>query len=229
MTQHLKHVLCLVLALAAVVGAKAALSYEASNNAGSSAGGIRFDKEIGIDYAKQTLSAATYFIHKLFQQTNDADMKPVQKISMVVENIEGFAYASNSVIHVSAAYIEHFPGDVKNEITGLLYHELTHLLQWDANGKAPSGLIEGIADFVRLKAELAPKTWAPVGRGDNWDQGYEITAHFLDYCNGIKDGFVAELNKRLKNDYNDSYFNDILEKPVSQLWGEYKAKYATPM
>ena len=226
MAQYHTHVLCLVLTLAAVYGSKA-VDYAASNNAESSVGSKRFDREVGADYAKQTLSAATDFIHKLFQQNTDADMKNVQKVSMVVENIDGVAYDSNGEIHVSASYIERYPGDIKKEITGVLYHEMAHVWQWDADGQAPSGLIEGIADFVRLKAGYAAENWVPPGRGDDWYQGYDVTARFLDYCNSIKDGFVADLNKEMKTSYSDNYFTELLGKPVTQLWSDYKAKYAT--
>lgn len=37
-------------------------------------------------------------------------------------------------------------------------------------------------------------------------KGYDITAPFLDYyCNSIKNGFVAELNERMKTSYSDTY------------------------
>jgi hypothetical protein len=37
-------------------------------------------------------------------------------------------------------------------VTGVLYHEVTHVWQWNGQGRANGGLIEGIADYVRLKA-----------------------------------------------------------------------------
>ena len=93
------------------------------------------------------------------------------------------------------------------------------------NGKAPGGLIEGIADFVRLKANYAPSHWVQAGQGDSWDQGYDVTAKFLDYCNGLRNGFVAKLNKKMKTGYSAQYFVDLLGKTVDQLWKDYKAKY----
>ncbi|KAF5814083.1 hypothetical protein HanPI659440_Chr03g0112451 [Helianthus annuus] len=104
-----------------------------------------------------------------------------------------------------------------------LYHEMTHIWQWNGKGQAPGGLIEGIADYVRLKAGYAPSHWVQPGQGDRWDQGYDVTARFLDYCNGLRDGFVAELNKKMRDGYNDGFFVDLLGKTVDQLWAEYKA------
>jgi hypothetical protein len=55
----------------------------------------------------------------------------------------------------------------------------------------------GIADFVRLRAGLAPKHWKPSKQG-NWDSGYETTAYFLDYVDKqIYPGFVACINEWL--------------------------------
>ncbi|KAI4318772.1 hypothetical protein MLD38_032441 [Melastoma candidum] len=36
-----------------------------------------------------------------------------------------------------------------------MYHEITHVWQWNGNGQTPVGLIEWVADFVRLKGLVA--------------------------------------------------------------------------
>ncbi|XP_057964627.1 uncharacterized protein LOC131155478 [Malania oleifera] len=205
-----------------------AVEYEVINSAANTPGGIRFVNEIGVDYSRQTLASATGFIWQLFQQTTEADRKNVPKVTLIVETKDGVAYAVNNEIHLSANYIDSYrSGDVKKEITGVLYHEMTHIWQWNGNGQAAnaSSLIEGIADFVRLKAGLAPSHWVASGQGEKWDAGYDVTARFLDYCNDLRNGFVAELNKKMRSDYNVKFFDDLLGKSVDQLWSEYKAKY----
>ncbi|XP_024165864.1 uncharacterized protein LOC112172660 [Rosa chinensis] len=224
MAQHCIFLLSLLITLAGLHAAHA-VDYTVTNNAASSAGGIRFNNDIGADYSLQTLTSAADFIWKVFQQSTDADRKSVAKVSLFIDNMDGVAYASNNEIHVSASYIAGYSGDVKKEITGVLYHESTHIWQWNGNGQAPGGLIEGIADFVRLRAGYAPSHWVQPGEGDRWDQGYDVTARFLDYCTSLKDGFVAELNNKLKTGYSVNYFVDILGKNVDQLWADYKAKY----
>jgi hypothetical protein len=107
----------------------------------------------------------------------------------------------------------------------VLYHETTHVWQWNGQGQANGGLIEGIADYVRLKAGYAPGHWVTPGQGDRWDQGYDVTARFLDYCDSLKPGFVALLNAKMKDGYTDDFFAQILGKTVQQLWQDYKAKY----
>ena len=70
---------------------------------------------------------------------------------------------------------------------------------------------------MRLKAGYAPSHWVKPGQGDKWDQGYDVTAYFLDYCNGLKSDFVAQLNAKMKDGYSNDFF--------VQIWTDYKNKY----
>ncbi|KAD6795312.1 hypothetical protein E3N88_06208 [Mikania micrantha] len=104
------------------------------------------------------------------------------------------------------------------------------MVSWESKSRVwltPSGLIEGIADFVRLKAGYIPGHWVQPGQGNKWDQGYDVTARFLDYCEGLRSGFVAELNKKMRYTYSVDYFVDLLGKTIDQLWSDYKAAYIT--
>ena len=203
------------------------VEYVVTNTAGNTPGGVRFNNEIGSEYSKQTLISATNFIWSLFQQNNTADRKNLPKVSLFIDDRDGVAFTSNNEIHVSARYINGYSRNVKTEITGVLYHESTHIWQWNGNGQStPGGLIEGIADYVRLKAGYAPSHWVKPGQGDRWDQGYDVTARFLDYCNSLRNGFVGELNKKLRTGYSANFFVELLGKNVDQLWKDYKAKYA---
>ncbi|CAA2967241.1 Hypothetical predicted protein [Olea europaea subsp. europaea] len=211
--------------LSAAIHGSHAVQYTVTNRAATTPGGARFTRQIGAQYSKQTLDSATSFIWRTFQQNTPSQRKNVPKVSLFIDNMDGVAYASNNEIHVSARYIRGYSGNVKREITGVLYHEMTHIWQWNGKGRAPGGLIEGIADYVRLKAGYAPSHWVKPGQGNRWDQGYDVTARFLDYCNSLKRGFVAQLNKKMRNGYSDTYFVDLLGKNVRQLWKDYKAKY----
>ena len=219
------HVYVLSLLVLLAINAVSAVDYTVTNRASATSGGARFTRDIGVDYSKQTLASATDFIWRTFQQSNAADRKNVQTVNLFIDVMGGVAYATNNEIHVSNDYIGNYSGDVRREITGVLYHEMAHIWQWNGNGQTPGGLIEGIADFVRLKANYAPSHWVQAGQGDSWDQGYDVTAKFLDYCNGLRNGFVAKLNKKMKTGYNAQYFVDLLGKTVDQLWKDYKAKY----
>ncbi|XP_021753419.1 uncharacterized protein LOC110718816 [Chenopodium quinoa] len=204
-----------------------AVTYSVTNSAANTPGGTRFNNEVGTAYAHQTLSAATNFIWKTFHQTDPACRKSnIQQVRLIVESMQDYAaYTVNDQIHLNANYVQSYSGNVKTEVTGVLIHEMAHVWQWNGNGQAPGGLIEGIADYVRLKAGYAPSHWIKPGQGDRWDQGYDVTARFLDYCNSLRDGFVAELNKKMRGGYSDAYFTDLLGKSVNQLWNDYKARF----
>ena len=201
------------------------VEFDVINNAEGSDGGSRFDNEIGTEYSKSTLSFSTFFIWDLFQQHTDHDRKDVQKVTLIIEIMDGVAYTAGDEIHFSANYIGDYSGDVKTEFTGVVFHEMTHVWQWNGAGEAPGGLIEGIADFVRLSADLAPGNWVKPGEGDRWDQGYDVTARFLDYCNGLSSDFVAELNEKMRDGYSDDFFLELLGETVDELWSDYKDMY----
>ncbi|KAK8656340.1 hypothetical protein V6N13_098293 [Hibiscus sabdariffa] len=203
-----------------------AVDYAVNDNSGNTGGGVRFRNEIGEASSLQTMSSATNFIWNIFQQNNPSDRKDVAKVTLFIEDSDGVAFTSNDEIHVNANYLGNYTGDVRREFDGVLYHEMTHVWQWNGNGQTPGGLIEGVADFVRLKANYIPSHWVQPGQGDRWDQGYDVTARFLDYCDGLRNGFVAELNKKMRSGYNAGYFVELLGKTVDQLWTDYKAKYA---
>ena len=217
--------LLLTSVIAVVATGSSTLQYKATNKATGEPGGIRFDKEIGLNYSKQVLATASSFIWCTLGQASPQARKNVTVITLTVESMSGIAYTIGNEIHMSSDYIGNYTGDVRTEFTGIMYHETTHVWQWFGDGKAPSGLIEGIADYVRLKAGYAPANWVKPGEGRNWDQGYDVTARFLDYCNEKRNGFVAELNAQVKSGYSDDCFKKLLGKSVDKLWKEYKAQY----
>jgi hypothetical protein len=225
---HLLFLLALALAATA-----AAVTFEAINAVPDSAGGQRFDQDFGgVEYAKQVLSEASSFIWTTFNEPSPEDRPDYDSVTLtLVDNIQPGAVAvtSGNAIQLGAQSVAEINGDadtVKEAVNGVLYHEATHVWQWGLQdyGKK-SGLFEGIADYVRLKAGLAPGHWVKPGQGDRWDQGYDVTARFLDYCDSLKPGFVAQLNSKMKGGYTDDFFAQILGKNVQQLWQDYKAKF----
>ena len=146
--------------------------------------------------------------------------------------MSGVAYTTGSdldgdhkEIHFSLDYINGISSArQKDEIQGVLVHEMVHCWQWNAVGTAPGGLIEGIADFVRLKAGLSPPHWKKEG-GGQWDAGYQHTGYFLEWiestCGG---GSVRMINQALKDKtyQEDDFWEQLFGKKVSLLWKEYE-------
>ncbi|KAK2970774.1 hypothetical protein RJ640_009200 [Escallonia rubra] len=117
--------------------------------------------------------------------------------------------------------------ELRTAFTALMYHEMTHVFQWSGNFTAPGPLTEEIADYMVLRAKLNGTGFALPGQGDRWDEGYEVTARFLEYCDSLMTGFTAALNNKMRYAYSEDYFVQLLGKPVDQLW--YKALYKEAM
>nr|GEX35645.1 hypothetical protein [Tanacetum cinerariifolium] len=167
-----------------------------------------------------------YIWYTVFQQNNSSDQKPLDCVNVYIvefDEAEGTSWGNNN-INVSSIFLHGYKGDLKWKFTSLFYHEMTHMFQWDGEGHAPLMLVEGVADYTKLKAGYAQEGFAKPGQGDSWDQGYDFTARFLEYCDEIVPGFVAKLNKMMRFNFDVNYFEDLTGKPVDQLWIEYKAK-----
>lgn len=160
--------------------------------------------------------------------------------------MEGVAYTigtrSHKEIHFSLDHIQNCAHRARDEILGVLTHEMVHCFQYDGKGKCPGGMIEGIAgscfvhvtlasdciphnpfpDFVRLRAALPPPHWKRSG-GDRWDAGYETTAYFLDWIEERHgEGTVRDLNKCMKDkEYVDGIFEEVTGWDVEKLWNIY--------
>lgn len=55
-------------------------------------------------------------------------------------------------IHMSLDWIKTNAHRAKDEIMGVLTHEVVHCFQYDAGGTCPGGLIEGIAGMHGIRA-----------------------------------------------------------------------------
>ncbi|KAL1608063.1 hypothetical protein SLS60_003002 [Paraconiothyrium brasiliense] len=152
--------------------------------------------------------------------------------STALENANGVAYTTgrdidedHKEIHLSTDYINHVPDSrQKEEIQGVIVHEMVHCWQHNALGTAPGGLIEGIADWVRLKAGFAPPHWKRNADGD-WDAGYERTGFFLDWLEAAHGAdVVRKINEGLRGcKYeSDELWRTCCGKSVEELWEEYQ-------
>ncbi|XP_071727061.1 uncharacterized protein [Rutidosis leptorrhynchoides] len=172
---------------------------------------------------------------KVFQTEDPTERKPIESVNVFIDDLKdgdkgvALMWGGNN-INFSNTKIETYTGegawDVKKEFTAVMYHEMTHVLQWGGDGTANPGLQEGSADYTKIKADLMQPGFAKPGTGDKWDHGYGETARFLEYCDSVTPDFVAKLYKKMKTSYDDSYFQELTGKPVDELWKDYKAKYA---
>ncbi|WYZ46390.1 hypothetical protein EsH8_IX_000615 [Colletotrichum jinshuiense] len=159
---------------------------------------------------------------------------PTRSVTLIVRDMDGVAYTTGSdldddhkEIHFSMSYIAGIPAERRTaEIMGVLTHEMVHCFQYNAHGTCPGGLIEGIADWVRLHANLSPPHWKREASG-NWDAGYQHTGYFLDYLEGrFGTGTVRRVNEKLRTQHygEKKFWTELLGRPVEQLWNDYAEK-----
>ena len=164
-----------------------------------------------------------------------AVIPPTRSITLILRSMAGVAYTTgidldddHKEIHFSLDYISQIPTDrQQHEIEGVIVHEMVHCWQWNALGTAPGGLIEGIADFVRLKALLSPPHWKKESGGD-WDAGYQHTAYFLEWMDSrFGEGSVTRVNDELRNKKYEEhkFWQGLFGKSVNDLWSEYKGGF----
>ncbi|KAJ1499194.1 hypothetical protein HMI54_012007 [Coelomomyces lativittatus] len=144
-------------------------------------------------------------------------------------DMDGIAYTSKNEIKLSAKFIQSYQGlYLQQELQGILLHEMVHV--WQFNQQAPGGLIEGIADYVRLHAGLAPPHWKlpdPTSlMKQRWDQGYEVTAFFLTWLQAQYPSLhplLAYLNWQLAHPYTcaDDLFQSLFKASIQTLWQHY--------
>lgn len=134
------------------------------------------------------------------------------------------AYCTGDEITVGGAYLRSNPDDI-----ALLTHELTHAVQQyprAGNGfDKPGWLVEGIADYARkvYGPERQPSWRLPerLSSRNNYDDGYRVSARFLEWLDERTPGAVDKLHAALsRGEYKESLFEEVAGKPVADLWTE---------
>ena len=182
---------------------------------------------------KALSEAVDVVLSVLYQPSKSNDHIPAcRSVTLFLHAMDGVAYTMGSDLdrdhkemHLSLDHIKGISSArQKDEIQGVLVHEMVHCWQWNALGSAPGGLIEGIADFVRLKADLSPPHWKKE-TGGQWDAGYQHTGYFLEWIESTcGEGSVKKINHALKdNKYEeDDFWQQLFGKKVSLLWKDYE-------
>jgi hypothetical protein len=184
-------------------------------------------------HASAALQDAVDIVLKLlYKNMHVSCIPPTRSVTLILQNMDGVAYTTgrdidndHKEIHLSTKYIEFVPESrQKEEIMGVLVHEMVHCWQQSGFGTAPSGLIEGVADWVRLKAGYAPPHWKRHIDCD-WDAGYEKTGYFLVWLeeeHGVD--IVRRINDAMREcEYDaDKVWHGCCGSGVKELWNKYK-------
>jgi hypothetical protein len=196
----------------------------------SSAGSRAFLRLVHASVALQ--DAVDNVLKLLYKDMHVSCIPSTRSVTLVIRDMDGVAYTTgldidqdHKEIHLSTNYLEMIPESrQKEEIMGVLVHEMVHCWQHSGFGTAPGGLIEGVADWVRLKAGYAPPHWKR-HIDCEWDAGYERTGYFLKWLeekHGVD--VVRRINEAMREcEYDaDKVWLECCKKGVDALWEEYK-------
>ncbi|MEY9094199.1 basic secretory protein-like protein [Paenibacillus sp. RC84] len=164
----------------------------------------------------------------------------VQKIKVTIEDVPGVAWASGDHIQKTVGFSSRFLRDIANdpnksvrdEILGVLYHELTHCYQYDDNRYADksvggvSYMVEGLADTIRFAVGYHDRY--SMTKGGTWQDGYGTTGNFFRWIEDTKKpGFIRQLNASLTpfdgQDWTEGKIQELTGTNVNTLWTEYQA------
>lgn len=161
-----------------------------------------------------------------------------RSVTLILREMDGVAYTTGTdldndhkEIHLNLNYIKRPRANQRHELLGVMCHELVHCFQWNAEGTCNGGLIEGVADWVRLRAGLAAGHWKQEAEG-SWDRGYQHTGFFLEYLEQrFGPGTVRSINACLRvGKYDDEkVFGQCCDgHKVTDLWGDYQKHLGKP-
>jgi len=164
-------------------------------------------------------------------KTRHTHVPATRSVTFIIRSMGGVAYTKGSdldddhkEIHFSTDYIAQIaPSRYRHEILGIIRHEMVHCYQYNGKGACPAGLVEGVADWVRLRSDLSPPHWKKSSEG-KWDAGYQHTGYFLEYLEKrYGEGTVRRINEKLRTDkYEEkAFWTELLGRPVEQLWKDY--------
>lgn len=184
-------------------------------------------------HAAHALDHAVHAVLKhLYTGIQQSLIPGTRSVTLILREMDGVAYTTglaldddHKEIHLNTRYIAQVAESrQKDEIMGVLVHEMVHCWQHSAFGTAPVGLTEGVADWVRLKAGYAPPHWQRHSDCE-WDAGYERTGYFLEWLEEQHgEDVVRRLNQGMRGCGYDGHalWHDCCGKSVHQLWDEYK-------
>ncbi|MBW7474700.1 discoidin domain-containing protein [Paenibacillus oenotherae] len=158
----------------------------------------------------------------------------LQKIVIKIVDEPGVAWKSGSAteahIGFSSGYLKSYYDSgqpLREEIIGILYHELTHAYQLDDSRYGEIGyMVEGMADAVRFEVGYHDR-YHQQTLGGNWQGSYGVTGNFLRWISEHKHpGFLRDINASLSPfdgvNWTPDAFQTITGTPVNTLWNEYQ-------
>ncbi|HVY32144.1 MAG TPA: basic secretory protein-like protein [Polyangiaceae bacterium] len=160
-----------------------------------------------------------------------SEVPDITTITLIVEDAPGIASTSGTTIKLSTPYLKQQSDagvDLTQEITGILHFATSLVYQnhgSSGDSGAPSWLVVGISDYVRLESGYIDR--ATRMKGGTYNGGSsQSTAFFLDYLATKDADIVYELNRELSPTspaWSNDVFVKLLGSDVDTLWTEYQS------
>lgn len=159
-----------------------------------------------------------------------SEVPSVPGITLIVEDSDGAASTSGTVIRMSSRYLKSQADagvDVAREIAGVLHFQTSLVYQHGGSSQdasPPMWLVLGIADYVRLDSGYLDRDAIRVGT--SYDASTKTSALFLDYLITRNDAAVYELNQRLAasaEPWTDDVFVSLFGEDLAALWSDFQA------
>jgi hypothetical protein len=191
--------------------------------------GAMFDQVIADPIA--TMKDVVCRVCTLLYRSPDEVTRGPSTLRLRIYDFDGVANAGGGNINFSSRHIANYeddPEDALFEYVGVLIHESTHLYQYDDGGGA---LVEGMADFVRIRAGHHRMNRRNVGGA--WTDAYTTSGFFFSWLAGPgglqTDGRVPAdpdigwaINQQMNDRWSEQVFEDRLGADVDQLWEQYQ-------
>jgi hypothetical protein len=171
-----------------------------------------------------TMKWAACTVCSIMYRTPDEVPRTHDTINFVIDNHDGVAYAGGNEIHLSTNHIMNYgnPDSALVEFRGVMVHETAHLYQVNG-GSSDGALIEGVADFVRIRVGLYGD--GRRGQGGSWDDAYTTSGFFFSWlagpCNYHEDHHP-------QNDLDIGYrINAVINQGKSAVQSEIETTFGT--
>jgi hypothetical protein len=168
----------------------------------------------------------------LYRDPEEPHRSRPSTIRLRIYDFDGVANAGGGNINFSSRHIRNYsnPDDALFEYLGVLIHEATHIYQFNDGG---GGLVEGMADFVRIRA--GHHRMSRRRPGGSWTDAYTTSGFFFSWLAGPgglqTDGRMPAdpdigwaMNQQMNRSigWSTEVFVERLGAPVEQLWEEYQ-------
>lgn len=188
------------------------------------------DASDALDASMRERILKTFFHAYVAERRDFNPAAPTQAIITIDPSYDGIAYVGSddwAKMTINPAWLVKHPGD-----TDLVTHEAMHIVQGYpdyGNDKAPTWLVEGIADYARDKYGIdnAASGWklpTEVKEKQSYDTGYRVSGAFLKWVEGRHAGLVKQLDGALRTGgYSSALWTQHTGKDLPALWKDYVA------